>query len=62
MKLALAARGETLRRTENGEAPGLEMVVEIDPDGTLDPELGWRRVFRPMGGRRWMCARCRNWI
>ena len=34
--------------------PGLEMVVEVDPDGTLDPNLGVSKRIRRAEGRRWM--------
>ena len=46
---------EALRATANAlipgsvVRPGLEMVVEIDPDGTLDPELGVTRRIPETG-------------
>ncbi|WP_419947862.1 Ig-like domain-containing protein [Candidatus Palauibacter sp.] len=46
---------ETLEATANAlipgavVQPGLEMVVEIDPDGTLDPELGVTRRIPETG-------------
>ncbi len=45
-----------LERSSNAEIPGwviqpgLEMVVEIDPEGTLDPAIGVRKRI-PAGGR-----------